>query len=418
MPLVVTTENRDFKPLGARGDYALEARERLRELGTDYITLLAEPVSEAGWGRTAWFSEGSAIARPLNSLNDAEASNLLDRLHAMRLEISKLADKIATPTRQVPADEELAQALRRLAVVPDDEHFVWSVDGKPLLIAWGMVFLSDARSEQAVIGEGLLPRTARPVGKVRLIDNQPVQPVPQRRYWPLLLWLLFIALVGAIDFLLLRACGVFVPPEGSLLRRVLPNACYATAASVNPALLDERRELEDKIRKAELDLARLQGDCAPPQQPFRRAQVEPPPPPPPPPPGPSIDQRLDRENAKTGQLQISLVWNGKEDLDLHVKCPGGELSFASAKKEACGGKLDVDMNNERDNVDAVENAFWPRPPNGNYEIYVVMYSRKGEPRRSVPFTVRVKRAGQPDQSFNKSVSTDGEKVTVYSFSIP
>jgi hypothetical protein len=413
MPLVVTTENRDFKPLGARGDYALEARERLRELGADYISLLAEPVSEAGWGRTAWFSEGSAIARPLNSLNDAEASNLLERLRTMRLEISKLADRIATPTRRLPADEELAQALRRLAVVPDDEHFVWSVDGKPLLIAWGMVFLTDSRPEQVVIGQGLLPRTAWPVGTAGLIPGPTPQPAVRRRYWPLLLWLLFIALVGAIDFLLLRACGVVVPPEGSLLRRVLPNACYATAASVNPALLDERRELEDKIRRAELDLARLQGDCAPPQQPFRQAQVEPPPPP-----GPSIDQRLDREDAKTGRLQISLVWNGKEDLDLHVKCPGGELSYGSPHKEFCGGKLDVDMNSERDNVDAVENAFWASPPSGHYEIYVVMFGRKGEPRRSVPFQVRVKRAGQPDQTFNGSVSVEGEKSTVYSFSIP
>jgi hypothetical protein len=242
-----------------------------------------------------------------------------------------------------------------------------------------------------------------------------VQPAPQRRYWPLLLWLLFIALVGAIDFLLLRACGVFVPPEGSLLRRVLPNACYATAATVNPALLDERRALEDQIRKAELDLARLQGDCAPPQPPFRQVQVEPPPPPPPPPP---FDQRLHREDAKTGELQISLVWNGKEDLDLHVKCPGGELSFSSPNKQFCGGKLDVDMNNERDNVEAVENTFWPSPPNGNYEIYVVMYSRKGEPRRMVPFKVRVKRLGQPDQTIDGSVSVEGGKSTVYSFSLP
>jgi hypothetical protein len=415
MPLVFTTENRDFKPLGARGDYALEARERLRELGPDYVRLLAEPVSESGWGRTAWFNEGSSVARPLSSLSDVEASELLDRLRAMRLKISQLADEIATPTRSAAGDTELSQALRRLAVVPDDEHFVWSADGKPLLVAWGMVYLNDLRPEQVVIGEGLLPRKAWPVGTVKLISGPPPLPAPPRRYWPLLLWLLFIALVGGIDFLLLRACGVFVAPEGSLLLRVLPNACRATALSIDPALLDQRAELEDKIRKAELDLARLQGDCAPPQPPFRQARVDPPPTPQPP--GPSIDDRLSRERAKTGQLQISLAWNGKEDLDLHVKCPGTELSFNSPNKQACGGKLDVDMNNERNNIDAVENAFWPSPPNGNYEIYVVLYDRKGEPQRTIPFIVRVKRAGLPDQSISRSASTIGDKITVYSFSI-
>jgi hypothetical protein len=417
MPLVFTTENRDFKPLGTRGDYALEARERLRELGPDFVGLLAEPVSESGWGRTAWFNEGSAVALPLSSLSAAEAGELLDRLRTMRLKISELADEVATPTRRAPADAELSQALRRLAVVPDDEHFVWSADGKPLLVAWGMVYLNDLRPEQVVIGEGLLPKKAWPVGTVKLIPGPPliVPPAP-RRYWPLLLWLLFALLVGAIDFLLLPACGVFVAPEGSLLRRVLPNACHATALSVDPALLDRRAELEDRIRKAELDLARMQGDCATPPPPVRQARVDPPPAPQPP--GPSIDERLHRESAKAGKLQISLGWNGKEDLDLHVKCPGTELSFNSPNKQACGGKLDVDMNNERTNVDAVENAFWPSPPSGNYEIYVVMYGRKGEPPRSIPFTVQVKRADLPVQIFSKEVSTEGDKITVYSFDIP
>jgi hypothetical protein len=419
MPLVTTTENRDFKLLGARGDYALEARERLRELGTDYVALLAEPVSETGWGRTAWFTEGSVAAKPLNSLGDAEAGELLERLRMMRLEIGKLASRIAAPTRGVPGDGELAQALQRLAVVPDDEHFVWSVDGKPLLVGWGMIYLNDLRSEQTVIGEGLLPRSAWPVG-----GETPTQvlaapfPVVRRRFWPLLTWLLFIGLLCAIDFLLLRACGIFVAPENGLLRWILPTACHATAGGINPALLDERAELEDKVRKAELDLARLQGECTPAQVPQREARGDPPPPPGPRQPGPSLDQRLDREKAKTGQLQISLAWNGNEDLDLHVKCPGGELSFNSPGKQFCGGTLDVDMNSERSSVDAVENSFWPNPPSGNYEVIAVMWSRKGSPGRTVPFTVRVRREGQPDQNFNMSVTNEKENVAVFSFTIP
>jgi hypothetical protein len=411
MPLVITTENRDFKPLGARIDYVLEARERLRELGPDYITLLADPRSESG--RTTWFIDRPVTAQPASSLSEAEASALYDRLREMRVEINKLGDSIANPSGGRPGDKDLAQALRRLAVVPSDEHFVWSVNGKPLLVNWGQVHINDNRAEQAIIGEGLLPRKA-----AWTLPQAPPPTVvtpnpPSRWYLPFLAWLLFIALMGAIYLLLLRACGIFVATEGSTLARFLPNACHVASRPIDPSILAERADLERRIKEAQLNLARQVNDCPAP------TPTTTPTPAPTPTRGPSIDDRLkqvDPSRTHTGKLQISLAWNGREDLDLHVKCPGGELNYGA--KDACGGALDIDTNNGTISTNPVENGRWDSPPRGSYEIYVSMYQRNGEDERTVPFTVRLKREGQPDQNFSGSVSAEKQPVRVYSFDVP
>lgn len=417
MPLVVTTENRDFKPLGARGDYVLEARERLRELGPDYVSLLAEPVSESGWGRTSWFNNGPIIARPANSLNEAEAAALYGQLTAMRVQIGKLADSIASPRGRGGGDKELAQALRRIAVVPSDEDFVWSVGGKPLLVAWGHIHIDDSRPEETIIGEGLLPRKSWSLPEPDPVRPEPAPPaasVPVRWPWYLLAWLLFIALVGAIDLLLLKACGVSVAPEGTVLARFLPNACHVEARPIDPSIISERADLERKIKEAELNLSRQVENC-------------PPPPPPSPPPSErqtqDMRQRLARERAGKGKLQISLKWDGLEDLDLHVKCPGGQLDWHSpstrAGHEFCGGILDVDMNSGPDgSASPVENSVWPSPPAGDYEVSVNFFDRRGQRSRTIPFQVLVQREGQADKIISGSVSRTDESVTVYSFTIP
>jgi hypothetical protein len=114
------------------------------------------------------------------------------------------------------------------------------------------------------------------------------------------------------------------------------------------------------------------------------------------------------------QLHIRLVWSGAEDLDLSVKCPGGELNFTA--NNACGGNLDIDSNKAVPGRYPEENALWLSPPAGHYEVRVTLYNRRGQPAREVPFAVALKRAGQEDN--NASVSAEGKSVSVYSFTIP
>lgn len=424
MPKIVTTNRKNFKPLGRRADYAWEVLcERLtRELGPDYATLLAEPITEAGV--VDWHANFFDLAKLISELGADQSGVLSDRLQTMRMQVLALADRIEAPGQR-GGDKGFADALRRAMVTPDDSRYAWAVDGKPVLVAWGMVYIGDERPEAIILGEGLLKRPYRvngePNAATAAMAPPPISPILSRSRWPAFLWLLFAALMGAIYFLLLQACGVLIAPEDSMLRRILPLACHAGAmARSNIDVIAQREELQRKIKKAELDLARLQGDCTPPQQPLpqRQAQVQPAPPA-----APVIEKRLERERAATGELQISLAWNGLEDLDLHVRCPVGiVLNYASPrnptsqKREACGGVLDIDMNNEASNVEAVENSVWASPPAGNYEVIVRFHSRKNQVERAVPFIIRIKR-GDNVQTFNGTLARPEETILVHAFTL-
>ena len=64
----------------------------------------------------------------------------------------------------------------------------------------------------------------------------------------------------------------------------------------------------------------------------------------PPPVNPQLTARLKREEAKTGDVQISLMWDNLSDLDLHCIGPDGERIFHNHRRSTSGGELDVDMN--------------------------------------------------------------------------
>ena len=48
-----------------------------------------------------------------------------------------------------------------------------------------------------------------------------------------------------------------------------------------------------------------------------------------------IEERLEREGGKTGEVQLSLAWDDYNDLDLHVFCPSGERIYFNNKKRNC-----------------------------------------------------------------------------------
>ena len=90
-----------------------------------------------------------------------------------------------------------------------------------------------------------------------------------------------------------------------------------------------------------------------------------------------LQKRLQREEAKTGDVQISLMWDNFNDLDLHCVDPTGERIFYGHKASASRGELDVDMNARAPySGQPVENIYWPTngAPEGNYQIFVNHYS--------------------------------------------
>ena len=95
--------------------------------------------------------------------------------------------------------------------------------------------------------------------------------------------------------------------------------------------------------------------------------------------------RLAREGAQSGDMTASLIWNNASDLDLHVICPEGHISYQ--KKRVGRGHLDVDMNaGAQHSTSPVENVFFVRPTSGRYQVFVHNYHKRsdGEDGESVP----------------------------------
>lgn len=96
-----------------------------------------------------------------------------------------------------------------------------------------------------------------------------------------------------------------------------------------------------------------------------------------------FNARLQAANAQTGDVQISLMWNNRNDLDLHVVDPGGEQISYLRRRSKSGGELDVDANRAGGQLteQPVENIYWRAEgaPLGNYKVFVNHYANHGAP---------------------------------------
>jgi len=107
------------------------------------------------------------------------------------------------------------------------------------------------------------------------------------------------------------------------------------------------------------------------------------------------------------QLQVSLSWSDKVDLDLHVQVPAGSDStdIYYGNRIAAGGMLDLDSNMACaiDDVDN-ENITWGTntPPAGHYRIRVDLWSACTLPQ-VIHYTVTLRQCGV-SQTFQDSTS--------------
>jgi hypothetical protein len=100
-------------------------------------------------------------------------------------------------------------------------------------------------------------------------------------------------------------------------------------------------------------------------------------------------------SAGTGDVQVTLLWQGTADLDLHVIDPAGnEVSFGN-KTSPTGGTLDVDANagctSTGGSDTRVENIFWPRggAPTGAYRAFVSNFDACGSTNFSLQLRILV-----------------------------
>ncbi|MEE3082458.1 MAG: hypothetical protein VX320_00020 [Candidatus Thermoplasmatota archaeon] len=130
-----------------------------------------------------------------------------------------------------------------------------------------------------------------------------------------------------------------------------------------------------------------------------------------------FQERLDREGAQTGQVQVSLIWDNKNDLDLSIVCPSGERISFDNKTSRCGGLLDVDMNEAPTSEEPVENIFWPpnSAPPGEYRVYVEHFEQHAE-QDLTNFRILVN-DGKKSKEFKGEITNDEPPKLVCVFTI-
>ena len=131
--------------------------------------------------------------------------------------------------------------------------------------------------------------------------------------------------------------------------------------------------------------------------------------------------RLEREGARSSDVQISLMWNNYNDLDLHVVCPSGERIHGGNRKSACGGELDVDANMKPESRKPVENVVWPEgeAPPGTYQVFVHYYKKHKKRRSKDPTKFQVIANAYGDLMEYTGELTFGEEIQlVCTFNVP
>ena len=133
--------------------------------------------------------------------------------------------------------------------------------------------------------------------------------------------------------------------------------------------------------------------------------------------------RVAREGAKVGDVTITLTWDDRTDLDLHVFTPsGGEISYQN--KQADGGYLDVDMNTSGQSTEPVENVFFGdeergiEAMRGRYRVVVENYAYHGFSSHAVKFKVRVRKNGEVANYTGETpanTTSNSSRVTVVEF---
>lgn len=110
-----------------------------------------------------------------------------------------------------------------------------------------------------------------------------------------------------------------------------------------------------------------------------------------------IRKRVKAAGGATGEVQFSLSWMDRNDLDLHVIAPSGERIFYRQKQSHCHGRLDVDMNSTPSTDEPVENTRWmgSNAPEGRYTVLIHFFKRHDN-ETNVPFQLLAKLNNKSD----------------------
>ena len=131
-----------------------------------------------------------------------------------------------------------------------------------------------------------------------------------------------------------------------------------------------------------------------------------------------IDDLRANLGGATGEVVVTLVWETKDDLDLHLIEPSGEEIYYKHKRSRQGGTLDLDKNAEQTVLvtNPIENIYYASMPGtGKYRIEVVYY-KKNTSVTSIPYTVALNINGKTEL-FQNILYREGQEHTLHEFII-
>ncbi len=361
-------------------------------LGADHAALFAEPVASAQGDRHDWYATVSGTPRRLIDLAEPEQARAREELARLTSDIRALATSLSESG--AGDDQRLGEALTNALEIPDEES-IWVITGladdrlQPVLVNWawvrdrreavrGALAGADTRARAAVphappsAAPPLTPALphAAPSGSAAQ-ETQGTGAVNWLRWLLWLGWLLLAAMIAIIFYLMVEACALRLPGI----------AAHCPVAEQESALARDRLVLEDRVLQLERHLATADRAC----QPVPEERVDLPPLLNPP---NEMEERMRQSGAQLGDLTFTLIWDSRDDIDLHVTCPAGETVSYRAK-EACGGQLDVDSNAGSIVPQPIENVFFNNPLAGAYQVRVNYYeSRTGGAPRSFELQIR------------------------------
>jgi hypothetical protein len=263
---VFSTSDRDLPPAEFGPGLTWERLTEIlrREVAPEAAAIFAEPVADPGRGLTHWHVDATDDPLPLSLLGEAERMRLLAALEERRGAILAFAERLSSSVAE--ADVRLAQALRTAVVVPDPDAHVWSISGRPLLVAWGRRASAAVPREPRVEYRRKVDPAAAPAPTAAVFSRNravwrptttlaPIAFEPSA-LWPILAWLVFAALVSTIYYKLLPACAINRP-----LLTPFVDRCPGAKQSELQRLLARNDELWATLRETETRVAQGASDC-------------------------------------------------------------------------------------------------------------------------------------------------------------
>ena len=401
-----TTGRAGLRPLGTSDQRVYEtiASEAERALGPAHAAVFAEPEYLRRTASSDWYSSVEGVITPLADMSEADAAHTERRLSQLLGDISRHASELKEQGSD--ADRRLGAALEQAVLYPSDSSIFGAIqaDGsiQPILVDWA--HKSDVVPDRISTLIGMAPGLKRKAPPQN--PEPPIAPKapPPWWWWFVLLpmWMFAAGSAVVLIWLLIEPCGIALGPWA--------NACPREAVAQANQPMRYRAVLEQQEADLRRQIAEAERACLPPEaEPVPETEAEP---------GSETDRRLEEAEAATGDLEITLTWEDKSDLDIAVECPTGDkINFRKTVVAACRGKLDVDMNNIPGNITSrpVEHVVFTDPLPGAYTITVTLFDNRPPPETHA-FTVRIKSAAG-SETLSGSVSP-GRKTWTRSITFP